>query len=530
MAGKLQRPVLTVGLGLTGAFWLIDSLQSSVSEWGGVAAFGTVAALIGARFLLPKSPKFLPEKGLPVGFDRKTVETELVAVQQRLQHLQAEAGATVDWQPIQANFERRRTELIAALEDSARQIAIMGGQSTGKTTLLQALQCLPIAPTLSFQDLPALFTAADPKPAADSLPNVDLVLFLTTGDLTDPEFQTLSQLAQNGQRTLLILNKQDQYLPGDRALVLQKIRERVREWLAAADVVSITTQPTPIKVRQFQADGSVQERMDCPKSDLVALTDRLPQLLREEGQSLVWARVWRSARTLKAEVQMAINRLRRDRAMPVIEQYQWIAAAAAFANPLPGLDLLANTAINAQMVIDLGSVYQQQFSVDQARLLAGTLAKQLLQLGLVEISTQMITSFLKGNLVTYLAGGALQGVSAAYLTRVAGLSLIEFFQEQSLANEVGSQNFTWDQIPTKMQERLGEILKSVFQRQRANSLPNFVHQAIPHLSPEPIPLQLPASTTEPLPLLLSEPERREFEPLQPPAPAQSLESSALPLP
>ena len=33
----------------------------------------------------------------------------------------------------------------------------------------------------------------------------------------------------------------------------------------------------------------------------------------------------------------------------MMEKYQWIAAAAAFANPVSSLDLLATAAINAQM-------------------------------------------------------------------------------------------------------------------------------------------------------------------------------------
>jgi hypothetical protein len=54
----------------------------------------------------------------------------------------------------------------------------------------------------------------------------------------------------------------------------------------------------------------------------------------------------------------------------------------------------------------------------------------MLKLGLVEVSTQTLGVILKSNAITYVAGGALQGVSGAYLTRLAGVSLIEYFQEQ----------------------------------------------------------------------------------------------------
>ena len=111
-----------------------------------------------------------------------------------------------------------------------------------------------------------------------------------------------------------------------------------------------------------------------------------------------------------------MNGLRRDRAVPVIEQYQWIAAAAAFANPVPALDLLATAAINAQLVMELGGIYQQKFSLEQAQAVAGTLGSLMLKLGLVELSTQTIGTILKSNAITFVAGGVVQGVSAAYLT------------------------------------------------------------------------------------------------------------------
>jgi hypothetical protein len=72
----------------------------------------------------------------------------------------------------------------------------------------------------------------------------------------------------------------------------------------------------------------------------------------------------------------------------------------------------------------------------------------MLKLGLVEVTTQTIGSILKGNAFTYVAGGAVQGVSAAYLTRLAGLSLIEYFQEQEVSEATG-QGFNLERLGTE---------------------------------------------------------------------------------
>ncbi|HBY75733.1 MAG TPA: hypothetical protein DEG47_01695, partial [Cyanobacteria bacterium UBA11148] len=176
-----------------------------------------------------------------------------------------------------------------------------------------------------------------------------------------------------------------------------------------------------------------------------------------------------------AEAKTVLNKARSDRALPIIEQYQWIAAATAFANPVPALDLLATAAISSQLVIELGEIYQQKFSLPQAQSSAKTLGSLILKLGLVELSTQTIGSILKSNAFTYVAGGVVQGVSAAYLTRLAGLSLIEYFQDQEI-----DKNTATDQ-PLNF-ERLTEKLQKVFQQnQRTALLQTFVQQALGRL-------------------------------------------------
>jgi hypothetical protein len=100
----------------------------------------------------------------------------------------------------------------------------------------------------------------------------------------------------------------------------------------------------------------------------------------------------------------------------------------------------------------------------------------IVKLGLVELSTQTIGGILKSNAVTFVAGGAVQGVSAAYLTRLAGLSLIEYFQERDLVTSAdGSLNL----------DRLKLTIQRVFrQNQRVAFLHSFVRQAVGRLLPE----------------------------------------------
>ncbi|MBD0386272.1 MAG: YcjF family protein, partial [Nostoc sp. C3-bin3] len=279
------------------------------------------------------------------------------------------------------------------------------------------------------------------------------------------------QLKAANQPTILVLNKQDQYLTDESASVLLSLKQRMQ-----GNVVATAASPIPIKVRKHEADGSVQEWMEQPAPNIQQLTQQLDEVLTQQGQRLVWVTTMRKAGLLKAEAKNWLNATRRDRATPIIEQYQWIAAAAAFANPVPALDILATAAINAQMVMDLGNIYQQKFSLEQAQTVAGTMGSLMLKLGLVEISTKAISTVLKSNAVTFVAGGVVQGVSAAYLTRVAGLSLVEYFQQQEIAIDSGTGLNL---------ENLRQTLQKVFQQnQQIGFLQGFVKQGVKRLLPE----------------------------------------------
>jgi GTPase SAR1 family protein len=464
----LRKPILLGGLGLTAGAWLLHGLDPSVIHLGSSAVWSAIAVSSGLWWLkaqLPKSPE--PEPISMQMIDQAMVEKSLKAVETQIERLARELGEAGE-----ATIQSLQQQLAALRQQGERQtveLAVLGSRAVGKTALLKALNLVDSAQPVES----TLRQAAEPLSA--DVTKADLVLFVTTGDLTDSEFQTIQQLVQNHHRLLLVFNKQDQYLPADRPVILQQLHARLQSLIPAENLVAVSAQPAPIKVRQHQADGTIQERVEQPQPDLEALQTRLQELLTTEAQSLILATSFRQAQALSQTVQQQLNQARRNRALPVIEQYQWIAAGTAFANPVASLDLLATATINAQMVMDLSSLYQQPFSLEQAKTVTGSLASQMVKLGLVEMATQAISPLLKSHALTYVAGGTLQGISAAYLTRIAGLSLVEYFEEQSQATEASSFQL----------DRLVQKLKQVFQdNQRSAFLQNLVKQGISRLVPQ----------------------------------------------
>jgi len=489
MTVNLRRPILIGGVGLSFLLVLWQSVDQTIGQLGEYAVWSAIT--LGSIMLLRRKKV----KDTPVAFDvslveRATAEKAIAEAERVIAKLETEQISSNDG----AQLRPKIAQVTAKLDRKELNLAVTGGKAVGKSTLKQLLGenwLNQIKQTVSLQETPALFVADEKGKTAETealkiATTADVLLFVINGDLTDSEFQTLRQLKAANQRLVVIFNKEDQYLPEDRQVVLQQIRERLRFILEKEDVIAIAACPKAIKVRQYQTDGSVQEWLEESVPAITPLTERLSVILTQQSQQLVWATTWREAVALKGEAKEVLNGVRRDRTLPVIEQYQWISAAAAFANPIPTLDLVATGAINAQMVLDLGNIYQQKFSLEQAQTVAVTMGSMMLKLGLVELSTQTITSFLKTHAITFVAGGVVQGISAAYLTRVAGLSLIEYFKEQEISADAGENAFSI--------ERLKDKLQRVFQQnQRVVFLQSFVQQVVGKLMPNSPQLQLSAA-------------------------------------
>jgi uncharacterized protein len=457
MTSLLQRPILVGGLGLTFSVWLLDQFVPVVPDFAGTALWMTIALGSGVWVWQKQSKKVTFKPLTFSSVDRPKAEKAIAAVEARINQLAQEISTQAE--PV-LSLRQQLEQIKSELDRTEIRVAIMGGKSVGKTTLATLLSGV----TIETQD------------ALEDVVGADLVMFLATGDLTDSEFQTVQSLMAQNHRVILALNKQDQHLAGDRPVILNQFLEKMQGILNADDIVAIATQPAPFKVRQYQPDGSVQERLEQPSADISSLQDRVSAIL-SQPQALILATTYRQAQALNLKVQGEFNKVRRDRAQPIVEQYQWVAAAAAFANPVPSLDLLATAAINTQMVMDLGAVYQQKFSVDQAKTVTTTLASQMMKLGLVELSTQAIAPLLKSNVLTYVAGGTLQGLSAAHLTQIAGLSLVEYFEEQVQSLEAGAEI-------TFKRESLIQKLQAVFaENQRTAFLQTLVNQGVSRLMP-----------------------------------------------
>jgi uncharacterized protein len=466
-----SKPILVAGVSLSILLWIWESFQKSfvaIGEYG----FLVVLIVSGSLWLFAARRQTISPK-LVLPKDKDAVLKEIQQVRGIIKIIETEAQ-----QRDIINLKQQVDQLPVALDRIDLNIAIAGTKHTGKTTLATCLAARSIADHIQYIDTVAcLQEREDDRQFFTEINNrADLVLFLCGGDLTDSEQQIITTLQNFDQPLLLIFNKQDLYPSEERDFLYQTLQQRVKGIIASEDVILAATAPNPVKVIQQQIDGSKTEYLEFQKPELSSLTSRLTHILATEKERLIWMTTWRQTIALKQQAKDLLNEIRREHCLPIIEQYQWIAAVTAFANPVAAFDLLATAAINAQMLVDIGSIYQQKLSLDQARMATESIGKLIVKLGLIEISSQAIVGILKTNAITYVAGGTIQGVGAAYLTYLVGLSSIAYFQEL----EISSQNNESLNI-----DRLGQKLQQIFeQTKRSEFLQNLVKQSLIKLRPE----------------------------------------------
>ncbi|MEB3174869.1 MAG: DUF697 domain-containing protein, partial [Cyanobacteriota bacterium] len=415
------KPILTLGLGLGGvllAWELLDQQLALLGEWGlwGLSALGLALWGLRQRTPAPVNAKISPLTLTQVNQERRRLQTLFNQIR--------ETAPELDLADLQTALDALENPAPISLFTGA----IGGAKGSGKTSLLNQLRLTPGLAALDWQE----YFHCDPDPETWPLPKADFLLWVVSADLGDQDWRALQRLQRHHYPLFLIFNKQDCYGPAARTEILTQVQSQAGSLTPPAQAIPLSAAPRPILVRRYEEDGQSQEFWEPVPADLGALPKALETLTATQAETLRLGRQWRACQALQDQAKARLDLHRRRQALPIIEKYQWLAAGAAAVNPLPAVDLLATAAVNAQMALDLGQIYQQKLSRTQAQTLASALGEVMLKLGLAELATQALGSVLKSQPLTYGAGGLVQGAAAAYLTRLAGLSLLNYWEAQPL--------------------------------------------------------------------------------------------------
>ena len=298
----------------------------------------------------------------------------------------------------------------------------------------------------------------------------DLLLLVVDGDLRAAEAELFEALAGLGKRLLLVLNKCDLRGEREERQLLELLQRRWQGRLAPEDLIPVSAAPQSVPMpggRPLQ-----------PPPEVEALVRRLAAVLHADGEELIADNLLLQCRQLGEASRRLLAEQRRSDAGRIVERYSWIGAGVLAVTPLPGIDLLGAAAVNAQMVIEIGRVYGISISRSTAQELAVSVGRTLAALGLVKGGVSLLSAALSLSVPALLISRALQAVSAAWLTRVAGGSFITYFErDQDWGDggiqEVVQQQFELNRREGELQRFLAMAVRRVVEplRQRERQLP-----------------------------------------------------------
>jgi small GTP-binding protein len=446
---------ILVGTGLA-AWSLIRPDGDNGVRWIAAGSLLLAAAGLFVFFILRTRRDSRPVE--ETGRGRPGIPTEpldVSAISREMERARAAIGS-LSGEPARQALGRSLDELGGERERREFRVVVFGTGSAGKTSLINALIGREVGATdpimgttrqgeihtevvegvegtLLLTDTPGLSEFGEAgvsreREARRLAEAADLILFVVDHDLIRAELDALLDLSGLRKRLIVVFNKIDRFNDEDRAAILAKLRERLKGHISSDDVVAVAAAPRPIPVRVVGSDGTSEIHYEPAEPDVTELEARVARILEREGPALRAGNLLLRTRRLERMAVEELARERRTRALAVIEKYQWIAAASVFASPTAVINLATGGTAQYQMVGELAQVYGAEASPSRNRTVVAQLIAGVLKLGLTEAATTLIAGLFKTTFLGYAAAGAVQAVAMAYLTRVSGLAVAEYFE------------------------------------------------------------------------------------------------------
>jgi len=134
----------------------------------------------------------------------------------------------------------------------------------------------------------------------------------------------------------------------------------------------------------------------------------------------------RALRQLHGRWQVELEAERRLRLQPLVLRSQWLVAAGVFASPVPSVDLLLLTVVNGLLLKEMAELWQCSWTSEQLQAAATELGRTALGLGALEWGSQALAGVLKLHGATWMVGGVMQALAAAYFTRVVARAMADY--------------------------------------------------------------------------------------------------------
>ncbi len=381
------------------------------------------------------------------------------------------------------NYERYRIQ--KQLNSSDYNVILFGAGSCGKTSLARALLknlVGEISPTIgttkkinnykikipflkrniNIIDTPGLFEATlegerreekTIKKAAKS----DLIIFVVDQDLNKYELYLFKQLSKIGKTIIIALNKCDLRSANQNEIIKKNIYKLTSVFTNNSKVILTISSPQ-----------SISNKGNNPKRKAILvnnLFNEIINVLDKNGEDLLADNILFQCNKLGIFSKEIINKQRETSAKKVINRYSWITSGVIIINPLPVLDLLATSVVNIQMIIEIANIYDVKMNKDKAIQLSKSIIAVLATLGVVKGGINLFTNILSTNFTTSFVTKSVQSITAAWIIRIVGLSLVRYFEQNQNWGDGGIQEIVQELYEiNKREEILKDFIKEAIKK------------------------------------------------------------------
>ena len=379
------------------------------------------------------------------------------------------------------NYERLKLE--SQLKSGDYNVTLFGACSSGKTSIARnLLKCIigKTSPTfgttqeitsykiripilrrnINIIDTPGLFEATEKgknleKQTILQATNSDLVLFVLDQDINKYENYLINELSNIGKKIILVLNKCDLRTKGENEIILENIKNITS---SISNNISIVK---TIAAKPYISNKNLETLEIFP--EVSYLFAEIIDILDKNGEELLADNILFSSNKLGIKSKQFISEERYLKAKKVINKYMWITVSVILVNPIPAVDLLTTTTVNVQMIIEISKIFEVKITKKEAKELSKSLVIALAKLGIVKGGLTIISSALASSYTTVFISKSIQSITAGWLIKIVGYSLIEYFKNGQDWGDGGIQ----------------EVVENIYKiNKRDKVLNNFIKEAI----------------------------------------------------
>ena len=187
------------------------------------------------------------------------------------------------------------------------------------------------------------------------------------------------------------------------------------------------------------------------------------ETLDSNGEELLADNILYKSNKLGIKSKRLITEQRNLSANKIINKYMWITGGVILVNPLPTIDFLTTTSVNVQMIIELSKIYEVKITIKEAKELSKSLLSAIAKLGILKGGLAIISSALASNFTTLYLSKSIQSITAGWLIKIVGFSLIEYFKNGQRWGDGG----------------IHEVINSLYKiNKKDETLKSFVKEAI----------------------------------------------------